>query len=141
MKMFKSFRKRITKDNKGFSLVELIVVIAIMAVLVGVIAPQAIGYVKKSKVSTDLQNANAIASSIAIKAATASEFAEVADADKAKVTATVMSSGTIPAVKAESGYEWYYSFHDGEVHVFAYKDASNCVELYPTTPTTGTWSE
>ncbi|MCQ2541905.1 MAG: prepilin-type N-terminal cleavage/methylation domain-containing protein, partial [Lachnospiraceae bacterium] len=28
------------KNNKGFSLVELIIVIAIMAILVGVIAPQ-----------------------------------------------------------------------------------------------------
>ena len=44
------------KNNKGFSLVELIVVIAIMAVLVGVLAPQFIKYVDQSRVSTDVQN-------------------------------------------------------------------------------------
>ena len=35
------------KNEKGFSLVELIVVIAIMAVLVGIIAPQLIKYIEK----------------------------------------------------------------------------------------------
>ena len=43
-------------NNAGFSLVELIIVIAIMAVLIGVLAPQFIQYVAKSRVSTDLQN-------------------------------------------------------------------------------------
>lgn len=39
--------------NKGFSLVELIVVIAIMAVLVAVLAPQFTRYVDKSRQSND----------------------------------------------------------------------------------------
>lgn len=40
-------------NNKGFSLVELIIVIAIMAILVGVLAPQYLKYVEKSRVSAD----------------------------------------------------------------------------------------
>ena len=47
-------------NNKGFSLVELIVVIAIMAVLVGVLAPQFIKYVEKSRQSTDITNLDSI---------------------------------------------------------------------------------
>ena len=48
------------KNNKGFSLVELIIVIAIMAILVGVMAPQLIKYIEKSKVAADTQAADAV---------------------------------------------------------------------------------
>ena len=49
-----------TKDNKGFSLVELIIVIAIMAVLVGVLAPAYLRYVEKSRKSADVQAVDAV---------------------------------------------------------------------------------
>lgn len=54
------------KNNKGFSLVELIVVIAIMAVLVGVLAPQFIQYVERSRISTDIQNMDQIKTAVEV---------------------------------------------------------------------------
>lgn len=43
-------------EEKGFSLVELIIVMAIMAILVGVVASQVIPYMEKSKLSKDQEN-------------------------------------------------------------------------------------
>lgn len=54
------------KDNKGFSLVELIIVIAILAVLVVVLAPQYLKYVEKSRNATDLENARNIVNALQI---------------------------------------------------------------------------
>ena len=54
------------KNNKGFTLVELIIVVAIIAVLSAVIAPQYIKFVEKSKVSADMNTAAAIESAISV---------------------------------------------------------------------------
>lgn len=51
--------------NKGFSLIELIIVIAIMAVLVGFIVPQYIKYVDKSRLANDKQLITAIHNALA----------------------------------------------------------------------------
>lgn len=54
MKERRSMDKLVKKtDNKGFTLVELIVVIAILGVLMAVLVPQYIQYVEKSRVATD----------------------------------------------------------------------------------------
>lgn len=57
-------KKQKSLTNKGFSLVELIIVIAIMAVLVGVLAPQFLKYVERSRKSTDCQNATSIVTAL-----------------------------------------------------------------------------
>ena len=51
-------------DNKGFSLIELIVVIAIMAILVGAMAPQVTKYIEKSRIASDKQAVGALYTAI-----------------------------------------------------------------------------
>lgn len=61
MKIMNKFQKKLAnrkKDNKGFSLVELIIVIAIMAILVGIVGTQVIPYINKSKEAKDVQLVN-----------------------------------------------------------------------------------
>ncbi len=53
-------KARSSKKNKGFSLVELIVVIAIMAVLVAVLAPQFTKYIDQSRQSNDAATVSGI---------------------------------------------------------------------------------
>lgn len=53
--------KRDTTNNRGFSMVELIVVIAIMAILAGALAPVLIRYVNKARLSTDIDTGKEIA--------------------------------------------------------------------------------
>lgn len=59
-------KNKMKMNNKGFSLVELIVVIAIMAILVGVLAPSVMGQLDKAKVAKDKQTLDSIATAVAI---------------------------------------------------------------------------
>lgn len=52
------------KDNKGFSLVELIVVVAIMAVLMGILVPTLVRNVEKSKKQKDLSGIEEVRSTM-----------------------------------------------------------------------------
>ena len=108
-------------NNKGFSLVELIIVIAIMAVLMGVLAPQYLKYVKQSKISTDITNAEELATAINVA---------VADQANAKADSVTCPSGEFaggsqqivskngggsvvaPASKVDKSYKWKVTWDD-----------------------------
>lgn len=82
------------KSNKGFSLVELIIVIAIMAILAAAIAPALIRYIDKSRKADDVQFFGQIQT--AASAALANEDAYAAVADKIG-TANAVWSGSVAA--------------------------------------------
>lgn len=75
------------KKNKGFSLVELIIVIAIMAILVGVVGTQVLPYIEKSREARDQQ----VMSSICTAALTA--FSQNAASLTSGATYTIVNFG------------------------------------------------
>ena len=68
--MLKLFNRK-KKDNKGFTLVELVIVIAILAILVGILAPQYTKYVEKSRKSADASNLDEMVKAVQVYAADA----------------------------------------------------------------------
>lgn len=75
-------------NNKGFSLVELIIVIAIMVILVVVFAPQYLRFVNNSRISTDVQTAGNMVTAIE---------ASIAEGGHPFGSNTQLDNGTLPA--------------------------------------------
>ena len=78
-------------NNKGFSLVELIVVVLIMAIIAVALAPQVMKWVENSRKSNDIENYNAIV-----------EAANVAGTNE-DVIKDIGNSGTVTIKFGETG--------------------------------------
>lgn len=80
-------------NNKGFSLVELIIVIAIMAVLIAVLAPQFVRYVERSRYQKDMSAVGELEHAMQVAA---SDETAVADVTTWPVVATIDdATGTV----------------------------------------------
>ena len=96
------------KSKKGFSLVELIVVIAIMAVLVGVLAPALMSNVEKSRAQKDDSAMSEVAHAVELALADESIYDEVgtwigADKDTGIITLNA-STGTVSTQLSGTGF-------------------------------------
>ena len=81
--------QNLKKNNKGFTLVELIVVIAILGVLMAVLVPQYIQYVEKSRIGVDESAVSEVAHAIEISMADEAVYDSLPKAD---FTVTVSES-------------------------------------------------
>ena len=94
--------KETKKNNKGFSLVELIIVIAIMAVLIAILAPAFIRYVEQSRQKADLSAVDDVIKAVKTSAAS-SEITIPSGTTGAKVEIT--TSGTNPDAALQKALE------------------------------------
>lgn len=121
-----------TMGNKGFSLVELIVVIAIMAVLVGVLAPQFIKYVENSRQSTDVQNVQELKTAVEVYVAdneVSSNVTITIGSNKATVGGGITNLGTTANEVALKSTGWAGSTYTYDVSTYKWsgKTASGSV--------------
>ena len=117
-------------NNRGFSLPELIIVMAIMAVLVGVLLPTYLKYVNNSKVSADLTNAEELASALR------TEIAE------GRLSAGSITGAPVeqmefedvdywPVVQRNRNLVWRVTVSDVEIETIEIGDGSNFDRVYP----------
>ena len=124
-------KKQKSLTNKGFSLVELIIVIAIMAVLVGVLAPQFIKYVEQSRRSKDIQAAANLQTAYVTDVADATIDADLGTAaapvkiDGTNKPSTVATAPTISGnLTAATAFYAYVDVDNGTCQIFVGTDAA-----------------
>lgn len=139
-------------NNKGFSLVELIIVIAIMVILVAVLAPQYLKYVEKSRVATDTQTTVEFINAMQVVAADPDITLDGSTAGKYKVTAsgaTITVTDELIKVFVDNGIMEAGSFASGsgdrastsKYQSTAYTNPSTAITMtLEYNSTTTTWS-
>lgn len=102
-------KKMSQKNNKGFSLVELIVVVAIMAVLMGILVPTLVKNVEKSKKQKDASAIEEIRSTM---------VTTLADPTYSDIEATIVYDGTTIDVDTPKTITPVQPITDAEVKTF-----------------------
>jgi len=130
------------KTNKGFSLVELIIVIAIMAILIGVLAPQYIKYVEKSRKSADEDNADNLKNAVMTSCTDEDYIDSISSGDSLTFDASGVSTASAGITSGLN--EYFASWSSVKVKSKAYKNSTYTVTVTDTTgdgslSCTGTW--
>ena len=106
-------------NNKGFSLVELIIVVAIMAILIGVLAPQYIKYVEKSRKSADVQLIESCKTALQVSL-TDEDYTIAPGAD----AVTISDKETKTSASAKTAFDDYFGAGTWEAKKFKSKSCS-----------------
>ena len=91
------------KKNKGFSLVELIIVIAIMAILAAAIAPALIRYIDKSRKADDIAAAETVNTAVQTSLSNEDAYDDIMDAMNGQVLASANAEDKFTLNSAATG--------------------------------------
>ena len=116
-------------NNKGFSLVELIIVVAIMAILIGVLAPQYIKYVEKSKVSADEDTMDSLTKAVQTAVTDDGYYDNISAGEKIRITGTSTSVGGTTSGLQGAISEYYGSVGNTKFKSKTYKGATCDIEV------------
>ncbi len=105
------------KDNKGFTLVELVIVVAILAILVGLLAPQYTKYVEKSRQAADASNLENIVE--AFKVAAGDVDYDMIPTAATTFTVTITKAGTTIKGDTNSPAGWINALKEYTGYTFA----------------------
>lgn len=100
--MFKWLNNK-KKENKGFTLVELVIVVAILAILVGLLAPQYTKYVERSRKAADAANLDNMVTGV--KVATADGKYDIVGKEDVTFSITIEASATTLSDTAPTGVD------------------------------------
>lgn len=138
---------RLKRKKKGFTLIEMVIVIAIMGILIGLVSPSAMKSIKEARVNSDIANAKSIATAIiagqangditfddsAVKKENAKEIV-TDESDEPDGISEYLQS--VPEPKAVKGGSFaYYVDNNDQIHIIVTTGTGaddEQWELYPT---------
>lgn len=134
--------------SKGFTLMEMVVVIAIIAILATIAAPQALRAINRSRASSDIASAKTIATAIMQAQAegyapTSTEEGKWLSVDEQFTDNTILKKyeiKPIPKVKANSSYSYFFKIDGSELLVGVGDESGSAPStiLYPEVKAVGT---
>ncbi len=126
------------KNREGFTLVELIIVIAILAVLASIAVPNLLGSVEKSRKAKDEANAKLIADAVTMWIIESEDNRAFTNHAVGSQTGPLrnylednLSTLPKPVSKTYKGGGWFYVNYDGNGNVTVKTTTNDNIILYP----------
>ncbi|WPX08022.1 prepilin-type N-terminal cleavage/methylation domain-containing protein [Anaerocellum danielii] len=133
--------KQVNSKHKGFTLIEMVIVVAIIAILIAIAVPQVLKQINKSKIEADKANAKNIATAIQqwvsegnVLNDTGNNWVTIKDKDPVSTGNGIvdyLGSG-LPKTKLKNG-DFYYKYDatNQVLRIGAENSNGTVVELYP----------